>query len=85
MLVCSPMVIGAMSPRTTVLYQMEESRPNVTSPRTTAPGAMKAVGWITVEWGLLFRPALDGYPNPPFNRPATLRSRTERQAPPRPH
>jgi outer membrane protein assembly factor BamB len=46
-LVCDPITIGAMSPRSTVPYQMLESAPSVTSPMTAAVGAMKAVGWMS--------------------------------------
>ena len=40
------MVIAALSPRSTALYHTLDSRPMDTSPNTTAPGAMNAVGWI---------------------------------------
>jgi hypothetical protein len=45
-----PMSIGALSARTTALYHTLDSRPRETSPNTTAPGAMNAVGWINVYW-----------------------------------
>jgi hypothetical protein len=44
MLVSAPMAIGAISPRTTVLYHRLACSPNETSPRTWAPGAMNALG-----------------------------------------
>jgi hypothetical protein len=43
-LVCDPITIGAMSPRTTAPYQTLDSAPIVTSPMTAAVEAMKAVG-----------------------------------------
>ena len=44
MLLWAPITIGAMSPRSTVANQTLDSGPRVVSPKTTAPGAMKAVG-----------------------------------------
>src|SRR5919107_5356583 len=46
---CAPMMIGAMSPRTTALYQTLDSSPRVTSPMTAAVEAMKAVGWMLLS------------------------------------
>src|SRR5690242_17515954 len=65
MLELSPIVIGAMSPRTTELYQMLAFSPNETSPRTCAPGAINAVGCITgvlagLRLDLNLRPRGDG-------------------------
>jgi hypothetical protein len=46
MLHCSPMKISSSSARRTEPYQMLESRPMVTEPTTTAPGAIQEPGWI---------------------------------------
>src|SRR2546426_9427422 len=45
-LVFSPTTIAAMSPRSTAPYHTLACAPSVTSPSTTAPGAMNAVGWM---------------------------------------
>src|SRR2546422_7538272 len=52
-LLASPTLIGAISPRSTAPYQTLARAPSVTSPSTTAPGAMKALRWmlITPSWG----------------------------------
>src|SRR3989449_8475395 len=42
----SPTTMGAVSPRNTAWYQTLARAPRVTSPSTTAPGAMNAVGWM---------------------------------------
>src|SRR5207253_1649016 len=45
-LVFSPTMIAAMSPRSTAPYHTLACALSVTSPSTTAPGAMNAVGWM---------------------------------------
>src|SRR5438046_2124541 len=45
-LVRSPTTIAAMSPRSTAPYHTLACAPSVTSPNTTAPGAINAVGWM---------------------------------------
>src|SRR2546430_7387687 len=45
-LVRSPTTIAAMSPRSTAPYHTLACAPRVTSPSTTAPRAMNAVGWM---------------------------------------
>src|SRR6266550_3540509 len=42
----SPTTIAAMSPRSTAPYHTLACAPSVTSPNTTAPGAINAVGWM---------------------------------------
>src|SRR2546430_1507052 len=49
-LVRSPTTIAAMSPRSTAPYHTLACALSVTSPSTTAPGAINAVGWM---WMLL--------------------------------
>src|SRR5213593_1051989 len=44
--VFSPITIASMSPRSTAPYHTLACAPSVTSPSTTAPGAMNAVGWM---------------------------------------
>src|SRR3989442_8044199 len=45
-LVRSPTTIAAMSPRSTAPYHTLACAPSVTSPNTTAPGAINTVGWM---------------------------------------
>src|SRR6267378_8053230 len=47
-LVRSPTTIAAMSPRSTAPYHTLAWAPSVTSPSTTAPGAINAVGWMSM-------------------------------------
>lgn len=68
MLLSSPIVMGAESPRTTVWYQTLALRPSVTLPRTTAPGAMNAVGWISGSAGL----GHELHQDPPLDRLSAL-------------
>src|SRR5881394_2596947 len=50
-LVFSPITIASTSPRSTAPYHTLACAPRVTSPSTTAPGAMNTVGWM-----LMLRP-----------------------------
>src|SRR5580765_3916888 len=74
-LLCSPIEIGAMSPRRTAVNQTLDSLASVTSPKTTAPGATNAVGWI---FGIDDRSAfgrIEGELGPAFDRGAILGGR----------
>src|SRR5688572_16394657 len=45
----APMVIDAVSPRTTAVGQIDTRGPSVTSPQTNAAGWMNAVAWIVMN------------------------------------
>ncbi len=66
------MVIAALSPRSTALYHTLDSRPRDTSPNTTAPGSMNAVGWIK---GLLTGAGVENLLGPGGYRLAVLLGR----------
>src|SRR5919107_495332 len=53
----APMVIAAVSPRTTAVGQIDTRGPSVTSPQTNAAGWMNAVAWIVMNDQSLTRSA----------------------------
>ncbi len=66
------------SPRSTALHHTLDSQPRDTSPNTTAPGAMNAVGWIK---GLLTGAGVEKLLGPGDYRLAALLGRVVLDAP----